>query len=399
MELLVPFFIIFSAGLLFTQLSGRLHLPYVTALIVAGIILGDSGLGLVESTEGVDFFGFIGLLFLMFMAGSKVNLNSLKELREKVAIITLFCTTIPLFTGMAVGYAFSGSLLTGALIGILFISSSVAVVIPILDANGLLETQLGKLSLSTSVIQDIVSLFFLAVLLQRALGESILSIMLFLLLSVIVMVFLRDYIPRIQKLFQKIDTSTNTFESELRFTLVILFSSVLLFELIGLHAIVAAFVIGLLISESLKDRDVLEKIRTISYGIFVPIFFFNVGMQTDLSVLTSPGNIVLVVAVVTSLIISKQLSGWIGGRLAGLTNEQAHFVGLTSIPQLSTTLAVAFTALDLSLISAEMLTALVILTIVTSTLSPLVIKISSYNISKRSKVTQKGEEESLYHID
>jgi len=191
MEQLVPFFIIFSAGLLFTQLSNRLHLPYVTALIVAGIILGESGLGLVQSNEGIDFFGFIGLLFLMFMAGTKVNLNSLKELREKVAIITLFCTTIPLLTGFGIGMLFTGNPMTGALIGILFISSSVAVVIPILDANGLLDTQLGKLSLSTSVIQDIVSLFFLAVLLQRAMGESILSIILFLVLAVIVMIFLR----------------------------------------------------------------------------------------------------------------------------------------------------------------------------------------------------------------
>ena len=83
MEGLLPFFILLTAGLVFSEIFKRLHLPYVNALILAGILIGPAALGWIDVNETVIFIGAIGLVFLMFIAGSEVKFDSFKKLKKE----------------------------------------------------------------------------------------------------------------------------------------------------------------------------------------------------------------------------------------------------------------------------------------------------------------------------
>ena len=165
------------------------------------------------------------------------------------------------------------------------------------------------------------------------------------------------------------------FESEVRIIFVMLLGTVTTFELLGLHPIIAGFFAGLVLSDSIKSEILIEKLRTVSYGIFIPVFFVIIGMKTDITVfMNGVDKIRLVLVVIFGSIISKLSSGWLGARISGFKDSDAFKVGIATIPQLSTTLAVVLTAVELDLLENELVTAMVLLSIVSTFVAPIVLK-------------------------
>ena len=110
-------------------------------------------------------------------------------------------------------------------------------------------------------------------------------------------------------------------------------------------------------------------------------------MQTDLSVYSSITSLGLTIAIVLGLFISKTLSGWLAGRLLGFTHKESLLIGIATTPQLSTTLATAFVASEFGLLSNELITSLIMLSVVTTLVTP-------YLIGKISrKIIMEKEEE------
>ena len=165
----------------------------------------------------------------------------------------------------------------------------------------------------------------------------------------------------------------------------ILIGTVLVFEFLGLHAIVAAFFAGFVLSGSLRDTGskLREKIHTVSYGVFIPAFFILVGIETDISILfREESALVLAGVLIAGSVLSKFISGWLGARLVGFDGNQSLLFAVSSIPQLSTTLAVAFTAMSLGLIDAPLLAAMVALSILTVVVSPTLMRVFEKRIQK-----------------
>lgn len=392
MTALIPFFIIFIVGLVFTGLSSRLRLPYVTALILAGIVFGPFGLRAVELNEGIEFFASIGLIFLMFIAGSKINLKSLTEDTDEILALAFINSIVPFVVGFGIGLVLLQDFYTALLIGVIFISSAVAVIVPILESGNFLGSRMGKLILASTVIADIASLFMLGIILQVGSEGGFASLVAFILIIALSILFLGEYLPKLEKRFREWIGKNDVFESELRFILVILFAAVILFEIIGLNAIVAAFIVGMIFSEVMKKGQLERKVKTLSYGMFIPVFFFTIGMQTDLSTFATAGSVVLVIAVVAGSVISKVSSGYFAGRLMQFDNKQSLFIGMATVPQLTTTLAVTFAAAESNLIEPDLVAAMVVLTVLTSLITPVVLNQLSEQISKRSLNTRNTEQ-------
>jgi Kef-type K+ transport system membrane component KefB len=125
------------------------------------------------------------------------------------------------------------------------------------------------------------------------------------------------------------------------------------------------------LSKSINSHLIIDKLRTISYGIFIPVFFVVIGMETDIGVFSESLSIVGIVLVIAlTSIIAKFTSGWLAGKLIGFTQRESAIIGFSTIPQLSTTLAVVFTAVELGLLPPTLITAMVILSIVTTLVAP-----------------------------
>ena len=381
---LISFFIVLFAAVFFSALFARLHLPWAVALIVGGIIIGPHSLGLFEPSDTLLFMSQIGLIFLMFMAGLEMRFASFKERAGGVTLIGFLNGALPFVVGFLIALTFGFGTQTALLIGIIFVSSSIAVVVHSLQANLLIGTKLGDAIIGSTMLQDIASLVLLSIFFQTSGDFTTLPLPLFYILLFAFLVFLRWAIPRLETLMAK----TSVFQQELRSVFVVLIGTVIVFEVLGLHPIIAGFFAGLVLSDRLNHGPLKEKLRAISYGLFIPIFFVVVGSQTDIAAFgQAQSALFLVGALVLGSILSKFVSGWLAARFVGFTNTESSLIGITSVPQLSTTLAVVFSGFALGLISAELVSALVVLSIVTTLIAPFLTTVITNRLTPAEKET------------
>lgn len=371
----LPFFLVLLASILFSAVFRRFHLPWVLALIVAGVVVGPFGLELVGVNPTISFIGEIGLIFLMFMAGLETKLSSFTVFKKGIATLALLNALIPFAAGYCIGLFFGFDLIASLLLGIIFMSSSIAVVIPTLEATHIIETKLGRSIVAATIIIDVASLIFLSILLQSVDPITFLPLPAFYALLAVVLVAFGYGLPKLRALVPHRRDETDLFESEVRIIFAMLIGVVVTFELLGLHPIIAGFFTGLVLSNSITSGVLVEKLRTISYGIFIPVFFIIIGMETDITVFANADSELLLISVIlVGSMLTKFVSGWVGARLSGFQKRDAVTVGVATIPQLSTTLAVVFSAVSQGLLPNNLMTAMVTLSIVTTLVAPIALR-------------------------
>tara|TARA_Y100000310_G_C20686669_1_gene819449 strand:+ start:74 stop:1471 length:1398 start_codon:yes stop_codon:yes gene_type:complete len=390
MDYLLFFLIIIAATFILPEFARRIHIPYVTSIIIAGIAIGPFGFNILDLGDTASFLAFIGAIFLMFTAGLDVTISSLRRIGKKTITIALFNGIIPFATGYYIGTLFNSSFTTSIILGAIFLSSSVAIIIPTLKELKLAETDLGKIIISSTVFEDVLSLLILAFMLKSAASNGIPN-GLFVPILVASLLLLFFLLPKLQKMFiskQKETQKEDIFEGELRFIVSVLIVTALLFELLGIHAIIAGFFVGLFLSDAIKHRLVFEKIYTLSYGFFIPIFFLVIGMKTDITQFMSAEAYTLAGVIIGALMLSKFISGFIGSRLAGHSHHESLIVGAATMPQLSTTLVVALLAFESGLFDDMLVSSIVLLSIVTTLISPFLIKFFNRKREEHQKRTK-----------
>jgi len=372
----VAFFLIMLVGLLSASLLRKLHFPWVVSLIIGGIIIGPQALNILKPDSSTEFIGQLGLTFLMFMAGLETQLSSFKELGAKIAVLAFINGYFPFLLGVGIGHLLGYSPITALLIGTVFVSSSVAVVIPTLEANNLFNLKIGKSIMTTIIIQDVSSLILLSLLIQNIKPTTSLPLYIFYPLLVVAIISLRFLLPKLRKIFTFLTAKNDVFQDELKSVFLILIGTVIFFEVLGLHSIIGGFFAGLVLSDSITDKVLMGKIRAICYGIFIPTFFVLIGMHTDIGVVIHAQGAWLVILLVTAgSVFSKFLSGFLGAILVGFNKKQSVYFGASSIPQLSTTLAVAYSAKSFGFLTNELFTALVVLSIVSTFIGPFIMNL------------------------
>ncbi len=384
------FFVVLLASIFFATVSKKVHFPWVIALIVAGVVIGPFGFQIFAVDDTMRFMSESGLVLLMFMAGLEGRLSTFKGSQGGIFLLALINGLVPLLVGFLVTFFFGYPVQTALLVGIIFVSSSVAVVVPSLESSDLIHTPLGSAVLMTSIIQDVASLVLLSIFLQSEDHLTELPLIIFYPLLILVLVLIRYLLPKIQRfILEQASDEEDLFDRDVRAILLVLFGTVVLFDLLGLHPIIAGFFSGLVLSEAIDSQILRSKIRAISYGIFIPMFFIVVGTQTDINLLLKSGESLLLSGVIVlASILAKFFSGSIGAKLVGFRSKQAAFFGVTSIPQLSTTLAAAFTAQKLNLLSSELVTTMVALSVVTTTISPVLVSIMTEHLLSEKDLHQ-----------
>lgn len=376
MQEFLSFFLVIFAGVFFSEAFKRFHLPWVVTLIIGGMIVGPHLLGVLQINDTIDFIGQIGLIFLMFMAGLETEFSSFKKFKKGILGLSALNSTIPFLIGTGLGIFFGYNLQSSILLGIVFVSSSIAIVIPSLKVNKILNSKLGKSIVATTVLEDATSLILLSLFLRMINPTHRIPIILFYFLLIISLLIIRWLIPKIRFLFSlNIRDKNDLFQEELRSIFLILIGIVIVFEVLGLHPIIAGFFAGFVLSDSIKTEKMRKKLHVLSYGLFIPTFFVIIGAKTDISIfLETKGIVFFVLLIILGSILSKFISGWLGGRLNGFTQKESLIVGASTMPQLSTTLAVVFTAHKLGLFDQKMVVAMIALSIITTIISPILIK-------------------------
>lgn len=389
MEYFLLFLIWIAATFFFPAMLRRFQVPWVTAVIFAGMFLGPYGLGVVNPGEIMAFLATIGLVFLMFTAGLDTKFSALKRAGKDVAYFSMLNLGIPFATGFFVGF-FSGlEVFASLVLGICFSSSSVGIIVPMLRELKV-KSRVKSTVMSAMFLEDVLSLILLAVLLKAAAPISGIPLEFFPGALFVFLIIVFYVIPILQEwLFWWGPKKKDVFAGQIRAVFITLSLVALMAELIGVHAMVGGFLAGLILSDMLgKRRKLEENIFAISYGFLIPIFLLSLGMTTNIATLFAPGDALLTGLIVVSLITSKSVSGYLGARLAGFPSRTSWGMGFMTIAQMSTTLATASLALEYEIFAEEILAALVVLSIVTIAIAPFLAKLAlGYTVEKPSKFT------------
>ncbi len=410
---LILFLLLMTLVVVIPQLLRRFHIPTVVSMMLVGIAIGPNALDLVRHlnhylgrgypTEQIyvvlDAMGFLGLVFLMALAGMEINLRIFLAEKKAVTLLSLLTFVIPAAAGYIAYMIFEpGDTIGKWVYASLFASHSVGIVFPVIRELKVTRTRFGVAVLSSTVITDIASLVLLAICIQwkrhEIPGRIAGSISIFDRIDpkilgpwfpVLFVAVIAAYIALSLWLVPK---ATRRFmarmhpqdDRRLSFFLVGVLAVVFFGELIGVSVIVGAFVAGMSFANDSTFHEhgkiLPRKIEGIGYGFVIPFLFLDIGMKTDLSVLFSAWeNGAIVVVTIIGLVVSKVGSGWLAMRLAGFTNLKGLCAGLMTVPQLSATLAAAAVALQLQMISPAFFNAIICLSLATTIPVPTLVKL------------------------
>ncbi len=297
---------------LLVNLAPALRLPAVVVEIVAGIVVGPSGLGLVELDLPIQVFALFGLAFLLFLAGLEIDVAGLRGPRLRVTGLGYLIT---LAIGVAVGVAFSGVgwVDSPLLLAITLSATSLGLVVPVLKDARQADGEVGQLTITAASIADFAAILLLTVFFSQAstgTGTKLLFIAGFALFAVAATMALSraGMSMGLDAILTRLQDTTA--EIRVRIAVLVLVGFVALAEHLGLEAILGAFLAGAILN--LVDRDTSThphfrlKLEAIGFGFLVPVFFVSSGLRFDLdALLDQPSALARVPLFLVALLLAR----------------------------------------------------------------------------------------------
>ncbi|WP_440771350.1 cation:proton antiporter [Natronorubrum sp. DTA28] len=361
-----------AGALVFGELVERAGEPIILGEILVGMVLGAHVLGIVDPSGSFALLAAIGSMLLLFDAGyEEIDLGELERGGVPVAIIALFGAGLPATIGVAIGLAFGYSLSASGILAIAVGVTSIGITARVFLDLDRLDTRYGLHVVGAAVSAEIVGLTAFSLLLttQQA-GASggqyvrIIGIIALFFLGVIVVQ--RVLIERVSHLLARFQQPS----ADLLGIVGLLFLFGYAADAAGLDVIVGGLIAGLIVGgeRRFRDAEIRDGIVGIAYGVFIPLFFVNVGAQMDPTILFQVDP--LVIAVVTLGVIVKVGGSYLGARIVGHPSDEALIVGVGMLPRAGVELVVVTGALAAGIIDQRLFSAVLALVLVSVLSTP-----------------------------
>lgn len=368
------------------ELSRKIGLPRVVGQLSAGLILGIPAIKNYLFSGEMEFLSFLanlGVVLLFYYIGLETNIRAFTKNIRLPLTISLLNTLLPAVGGFFVmKFLFGFSTLVSLIIGISLGISALTVSLDMLEELKMIKTRLGKLMISSGVVDDIVELVLIAVFFSifrvfenvTPVTRILFDIFLF---TVIIFLFRALLLPSILKLFGREKSSTALFTGAL--LLVLLIASFA--EFLGVGLFIGGLVAGILIRQTIfkdktipiwEEHDISKSIQIITFGFLMPIFFVSVGLNVDfVSLIQEFWLIVILVAIA--------IVGTIGGTIIAVLINRGTFrsgliLGWGINPKGDVNLAIAALAFSSGVIAQNIYTSLVMMALLTTIISAPIFK-------------------------
>ena len=357
----------------------KIHMPQVVGALLAGIILGPSGFGVLQSTDFLVKTAEIGVIMLMFTAGIDTDLEEVKSTGVQALVIAVAGVTVPLLLCGGLYFFFFMdefsfyNVLKAAFVGSVFSATSVSITVETLNEMGKLKTRTGTTLLSAALIDDILGIIVLSILSGLSSGGDNPLIVIVRIALFFVFTFVVGAVIRKVFLYVSEDHwhSRRVAVWALAFCLLMAYCAE---ELFGVADITGAYFAGLILCNVTKSRQfVAKKFTVTSYMIFTPVFFASVGMKTDLKTMNSE-ILVFALVLVVFAVISKIIGCGLGGKLCGMSNHQSLVVGIGMVARSEVALMVAQKGIAAGMIDSVILPAIVLSVIASALVTPVLLK-------------------------
>lgn len=393
LEILRTLAIILISSKLFGLLARDLKAPQVAGEIIAGLLIGPSLFNLVSANDFLAGMAEIGVILLMFSAGLETDIDKLKKSGLKALIIAMAGVTVPLILGTLLYMGFYGFAAPGTsefiqavFIGTILTATSVSITVQALKELGKVSTEVGTAIMSAAIIDDVIGIVVLTAVLglkdpSANLGAVCIKTLAFFALSVVVGVI----IFRIMKIVDRRWPHTRRIPiigMSLAFIMAYVAD-----RYFGVADITGAYVAGIILS-SLDDSAYIDRKMDISsYMIFGPVFFASVGLQTNLR------TVDMTILAFSAAFVAVGLLGKVIG--CGFVSRALHFnhsdslkIGIGMMTRGEVALIVAQRGLKAGIIDSRFFTAVILLIVISSILTPVLLK-SIYAADEKQEAAMK----------
>lgn len=368
-------------------LSLRLGQPSVLGELLVGLLLGPTLLDLLHQPYFTDThlpdviheMAEIGVLLLMFLAGLELHLEDLAKSSKVSALAGTLGVIFPLALGAGVGLVLGENLSSALFIGLILAATSVSISAQTLMELNRLRSRVGVSLLGAAVFDDILVVLSLSIFTALAVSGSEASWSSILLIAVQMVLFLVIaallglwLLPRWSYKVDDLPVS----QGLIAFTLVTIFVFGWSAETFGrMAAITGAFLAGLVLTRSQVKERIQNGISIIAFGIFVPIFFVDIGLKADLTSLLGSGTLLFITMLVVA-VLGKLLGAGFGAKLGGLNNRESLQLGIGMISRGEVGLIVATVGINEGLIGPEVFAAIVGVVIISTMITPPMLRAS-----------------------
>ncbi len=394
--------------------------PLVIGEIVAGIMLGPSLFGLIapglaaslfppETLPLLNLLSQVGLIFFMFLIGLELNPKYLSGNLE-IAILTSHVSILvpfslgtllavllyPLVSNASVSFT-AFALFLGAAMSI----TAFPVLARIIAENNLQNTRLGTLALTCAAVDDVTAWCILAVAIAVAHTGSINKAIPTVFYSLLYIVFMvtvgRWFLQNLANDYRRTGR-LNQFVLALIYMLVV--ASALITELIGIHLIFGAFLLGVVMPKNAGlVRELAIKTEDFVLIFLLPVFFAYSGLRTQIGLLNDPKLWLLCLAVLVVAILGKYIGTYVAARASGISKREASALGWLMNTRGLTELIVLNIGLNLGVISPLLFTMLVIMALVTTFMTSPLLEWTYPKKQIRLDMAESEPEEELAHTD
>lgn len=382
--------------LLFVALAGylissRINQSAIIGEIILGIIIGPSLLGLITYTDFVKGIAELGAIIMLFVVGLEFKVQDVFKL--KYAAIALIGVIVPFIGGFIIAESFNFGFQSAIFVGTALTATSIAITANILREMGKLQTDVAKAIIGAAVIDDVLSLLVLSFSKQLLVGTVSIGVVSLILIKSILFIGLGLVLGNyfLSKFIWKFDqTQLSKKYPEIIFiiAMMIAFLYALIAEMIGLSAIVGAFLAGvslegITIRQGKSYREGAEYLGI----IFGSIFFVSLGILVDLKIMNwFIFKFVLILTIIA--ILTKVIGCYIPARILGMNKKDSMIVGFGMSPRGEVAMIIALMGLNLGYFKQDIYVSLILMALFTTIITPILIKDWLYKKEKSPKEFQ-----------
>ena len=372
-ELLLALVAIFVAAKLFGEIAERLGQPAVLGELAGGVIIGVSGLGLVDPHDvTIHLLSELGVILLLFVIGLETDLRKLMQVGGSAAAVAVVGVALPLIGGFALGELLGYPAMVSVFLGAALTATSVGITARVLSDLGHLKDDESQVVLGAAVVDDIIGLVLLTVvgtlaqggeLTPLGVGRIVLVAFGFVILAIVIG---SQLAPRLIRAIDRIEMHRGLFFAAIVFAFVLAYIA----DRVGSAIIIGSFAAGLVLARTHRGREIEREVHDVAQ-FFIPIFFVVVGAAVDVRSLNpfdagSRRFLLIGLALTAVGVIGKVAAGFVVWK-KGL---RRIVIGVGMIPRGEVGLIFAQIGLTSKLISGGLYSAVALMVMLTTFITP-----------------------------
>ena len=386
-QFLLALIAIFVAAKLFGEIAERVGQPAVLGEIVGGVVVGISGLHLVDPhNETIHLLSELGVILLLFLIGLETDLKKLMSVGGSATSVAIVGVALPFFGGVALGHLLGFRVMISVLLGASLTATSVGITARVLSDLGHLKDDESQVVLGAAVVDDIIGLVILTLVSTLAEGGAltVFGVMKTIAIAfgfvILAIVIGSKLAPLLIRAIEKLEVSRGIFFASVVFA----FALAYLAQTVGSAVIIGSFAAGLVLARTERGKQIEREVHDVA-AFFVPIFFIVVGAAVDLRALAGDHWRFLWIGLGLTAI------GIVGKVIAGYASLQRGLrrivVGVGMIPRGEVGLIFAQIGLSTKLLSSGLYSAVALMVMITTLVTPPMLRVL---LARGAKEAQPG---------